>query len=87
MKKWSPYGNVCGDCDRADRPHKGRGLCRACYERRRRSDTLPDVKPRWSPYSDACVACGSSEQKHCARLEISALMSTKDMKIGICLIR
>lgn len=31
---------LCGDCGR-QRPHKGRGLCGACYERRRRRERLP----------------------------------------------
>jgi hypothetical protein len=36
---------VCMDCSESRR-HEGRGLCSRCYQRRKQTGTLPDLRPR-----------------------------------------
>jgi len=64
---WGPYHDACVDCGETGRPHRGRGLCRRCYQRRHRAGTLAEVSRPWSAEAESCVACGEKDRPHCAR--------------------
>ena len=53
---------ACAGCGRTGVPHAGRGLCAACYQRRRRAAGLKlseaEARQRW--LERTCVACGTT---------------------------
>jgi len=62
--RWSPRSDACSECGTDQRPHAGRGLCHACYQRLARAGELPPRLRRWSRKADACLACGRSDGPH-----------------------
>ena len=63
---WSAQRPCCIECSETESPHRGRGLCGACYQRRLRRDDLPPVEARVRALF-RCISCGRDDQRHCAR--------------------
>lgn len=51
-KQWSQSTNYCIECNKADYPHAGRGLCKRCYRRyyRKTPSGIAERKRYWAKY-------------------------------------
>lgn len=75
MKRWARNWDCCRVCKRADKPHRGRGLCRQCFDAERR----PQQKAAWiaraappsppkpppKPFPEKGSRCRWSEMRTC----------------------
>jgi hypothetical protein len=76
--KWAKYYDCCIDCGRSDIKHRGRGLCRLCYDHYRRNNP----KNKWAKNYDKCIECGRSDRPHGAygRCQTCAMRYWKSKK-------
>lgn len=73
MKQWAANYSQCIKCNKTDKPHKGHGRCKSCYEQKRDRTTESSRKSQKKYRSNNKDKIAESQRRSLVKTKISVL--------------